>query len=85
MSGSIRKLSGLNLSLTHYLFLKNLYQDLFSSKIPIVQPLKRFNVSIILFLMAEKLSIALRESIKVQRMALLLQLFILEQIIFELL
>lgn len=88
MIGSIRIVSNLNLNLSLSLNLNlNLHLKyhlpLFSSKAPTVLPQKKFNVQITIYLMVEKRSIALRESIKAQRMALLPKLSIPRQIIFE--
>ena len=88
MIGSIRMVSNLNLNLSLSLNLNlNLHLKyhlpLFSSKAPTVLPQKKFNVQITIYLMVEKISIVLRESIKAQRMALLPKLSIPRQIIFE--
>ncbi len=90
MIGSIRIVSNLNLSLSLSLSLSlNLNLDLkyhlplFSSKAPTLLPQKKFNVQITIYPIVDKRSIALRESIKAQRMALLPKLSIPRQIIFE--
>ncbi len=86
MIGSIRIVSNLNLSLSLSLNLNlhlKYHLPLFSSKAPTVLPQKKFNVQITIYLMVEKKSIALRESIKAQKMALLPKLSIPRQIIFE--
>ena len=86
MIGSIRIVSNLNLNLSLSLNLNlhlKYHLPLFSSKAPTVLPQKKFNVQITIYLMVEKRSIMLRESIKAQRMALLPKLSIPRQIIFE--